>query len=112
MIDSKEKCFNSSRNICDLIFTFENVSKLTQITFEISRGSNPKVQIKSKSKSNYYVFYFVDHKRAVPLHTDAVFPVPVQLVPWWTGTLITPQRVDASVFTASAIYAAFIDIYE
>lgn len=46
------------------------------------------------------------------LHTDAVFPVPVQLVPWWTGTLIAPQRVDASVFTAPTIYAAFINICE
>lgn len=61
---------------------------------------------------NYDVFYFVDHKRAVPLHTDTVFPVPVQLVSWWTGTLIAAQRVDASVFTASTIYAAFVNIYE
>lgn len=54
----------------------------------------------------------IGHRGAVLLHTDTVFPVPVQLEPWWTGTLIAAQRVDASVFTASTIYAAFINIYE
>lgn len=58
------------------------------------------------------LFFIIGHRGAVLLHTDAVFPVPVQLVPWWTGTLIAPQRVDAPVLTASTIYAAFIDIYE
>lgn len=79
------------RHICNLIFTFKKLFKLTERTT---------------------VFYFVGHKRAVSPHTDTVFPVPVQFVPWWTGTLIAPQRVDASIFTASTIYAAFVNIYE
>lgn len=61
---------------------------------------------------SYYVLNFGGHKGAVSLHTDTVFAVPVQLEPWWTGTLIAPQRVDAPVFTASTIDAAFVNIYE
>lgn len=41
---------------------------------------------------------------------NTVFPVPVQLVPWWTGTLVAPQSVDAARFTTSMVYAALIDI--
>lgn len=51
-----------------------------------------------------------DHKGAVSPHTHAVFAVPVQLVPGWAGTLVAPQRVDASVLAASTIYAAFVNI--
>lgn len=41
---------------------------------------------------------------------NTVLPVPVQLVPWWTGTLVAPQSVDAAVFTTSTVYTAFINI--
>lgn len=61
---------------------------------------------------NSLVISIIGHRGAVLLRTDTVFPVPVQLEPWWTGTLIAAQRVDASVFAASTIYAAFINIYE
>lgn len=41
---------------------------------------------------------------------NTVFLIPVQLVPRWTGTLITPQCVDATVFTTSTIYTALVDV--
>lgn len=53
----------------------------------------------------------VGHRGAVALRTDAVLPVPVQLVPGWTGTLVASQRVDAAVLAASAVYAALIDVW-
>lgn len=46
------------------------------------------------------------------LRTDAVFPVPVQLVAGRTGTLVASQRVDAAVLAASAVYTALIDVWE
>lgn len=46
------------------------------------------------------------------LRTDAVLPVPVQLVSGWTGTLVASQRVDAAVFAASAVYTALVDVWE
>lgn len=41
---------------------------------------------------------------------NTVFPVPVQLVSWWTGTLVAPQSVNAAIFTTASIYTAFINI--
>lgn len=52
------------------------------------------------------------HRGAVALRTDAVLPVPVQLVSGWTGTLVASQRVDAAVFAASAVYTALVDVWE
>ena len=44
------------------------------------------------------------------IHTDAVFPVPVQLESWRTGTLVAAQRVDAGVLAAPAVYTALVNI--
>lgn len=44
------------------------------------------------------------------LRTDAVLPVPVQLVAGRAGTLVASQRVDAAVLAASAVDAALIDV--
>ena len=43
--------------------------------------------------------------------TDAVFLVPVQLVARRTGAVVSAQGVHTAVFAASAVYAAFINIY-
>lgn len=56
------------------------------------------------------VYLIVNHKVAVQLHTYAVLSIPVQLVPWRTGTLVAPLSVDAAIFTASTVYTAFINI--
>lgn len=44
-------------------------------------------------------------------HTYAVLFVPVQLAAGRTGTLVAARCVDAAKFAASAVNAAFINIY-
>ena len=44
------------------------------------------------------------------IHTNAVFPVPVQLESWRTGTLVAAKRVDAAELAAPSIYTALVNI--